>query len=203
MRAIGSLLPRVERTLLYTHDMLVIPESRLDATMKVERLSTDTEDLLSRIGHVNPREIRQRMLRGDRCYLVRLGDGSPVHHAWVQTSGRHYLQPAGVHHATEHTQAWIYDCRTAEQARGKGIYTAILTRILADLKFAGFRGARIYTTRSNVASRHGIVRAGFTLETLYRSLRIGPWAVLLSRGQVQSLSGPGGNPAGGSTGTGM
>lgn len=186
MRAISSLLPKIEQTLLYRHDLRTTREPDLAAGMKIEQLSEATTALLRQVGPTNSREVRERVERGDSCYIVRLANGQTVHYAWVQRSGRHHMEPAGIWQTTADKEAWIYDCRTAEHARGKHIYPSVLAHILVDLKGDGVEVVRIYTTRSNVASQHGIVRAGFLPVTRYTSLRLGSRAVLLSRASVRN-----------------
>jgi hypothetical protein len=68
---------------------------------------------------------------------------------------------------------WIYHCQTAEWARGRGIYPSTLERIVSDCFAAGDFTAWIYTSKQNVASQKGIVRAGFALVTTLHALRIG------------------------------
>jgi glycosyltransferase involved in cell wall biosynthesis len=186
VRTLAALLPRIETTLQYEHDLSAVPIHPLDPTMTVELLSAETVGSLSEIGPIDFREIRERVARGDRCYLVRHESGRLVHHAWVQRSGRHYIQPAGIRQLTQEGQAWIYDCRTREDMQGRHIYRHVLGIILSDLRRDGARSAQIYTRLANVASQRGIAAADFVPSMLYWSLRAGPWAVLLSSKRLHS-----------------
>ena len=78
--------------------------------------------------------------------------------------------------------AFLYDCATAADARGKGIYPAALAHALRDLKARGARAAYIRVHRANTPSIRGIEKAGFSplgevihLTVFGRSLRPFSW----------------------------
>jgi hypothetical protein len=58
---------------------------------------------------------------------------------------------------------WLYDFATVPEFRGRRLYPALLRFILSDLKERDVTRAWIGTEPGNVASQHGIRRAGFTL----------------------------------------
>lgn len=104
---------------------------------------------------------RAFLARGDLGFYGYL-DGRVVHRAWVR------LGPVRV--PTWHTfapldlregEAWIHFCETAPEARGKGIYPAVLGAIVQRLHESGTREVVIATEETNAASRHGIEKAGF------------------------------------------
>lgn len=106
-------------------------------------------------------QFSKRFKRGDLCYTAEM-EGKMVHYSWVQTEGRHYIQSAGRNFRIRKGEFWIYDCFTAEKARGGGIYSFMLTHLLKEFQNEGrFTRAIIYTTCSNRASRQGIERTGF------------------------------------------
>jgi RimJ/RimL family protein N-acetyltransferase len=80
---------------------------------------------------------------------------------------------AGRHVDIKPGEFWIYDCRTSPAARGMGIYPYVLTSICRDHLRNGFRQGIIYTTEENIASQHGILKAGFQLSETLRGLRLG------------------------------
>ena len=127
---------------------------------------------LAEIGPFDSRDCAPRFERGDVCYLASLG-GRPAHYSWVQRSGVHPFTEAGCSLPVAAGEFWIYHCRTAEWARGKGIYPATLQRIVQEHFESGYRTAWIYTTRENVASQKGILRAGFAPVATFTALRVG------------------------------
>src|SRR5437868_2352113 len=76
-------------------------------------------------------------------------------------------------------EAYIFDCETQPAYRRRGFYSAILRRIIHDLAAARLRRAWIGAVADNLASQHGIRRAGFThvANLVYR--RAGPNRTLL------------------------
>jgi RimJ/RimL family protein N-acetyltransferase len=114
----------------------------------------------------------QRLHRGDRCYTVCI-DGRLAHYSWVQLSGAHPITEAGVAVPVGNGEFWIYHCTTVDWARGRGIYPATLERIVNDHFEAGYHTAWIYTSRENIPSQKGILRAGFAQVATLGSLRVG------------------------------
>ncbi len=60
-------------------------------------------------------------------------------------------------------KCWLYDFATVPEFRGRRLYPGLLRFILSQLKEQGVKRAWIGTEPGNVASQHGIQRAGFTL----------------------------------------
>jgi RimJ/RimL family protein N-acetyltransferase len=143
-----------------------------DKGLAWELLSPERVGLLLGAGWFNVSDGLRRLHRGDLCYTVWV-DGRLAHYSWVQRSGSHPLTEAGVSVPVGGGEFWIYHCWTAEWARGKGIYPATLKRIVSEHFEAGYRTALIYTTRENIASQKGILRAGFGLVATLRALRVG------------------------------
>jgi RimJ/RimL family protein N-acetyltransferase len=70
-------------------------------------------------------------------------------------------------------QFWIYECWTSNTERGRGIYPAVLSRVVRDHIEQGLQEGVIYTTPQNVPSQRGILKAGFHHEGTLRSIRLG------------------------------
>jgi RimJ/RimL family protein N-acetyltransferase len=137
-----------------------------------EPLSPERVSQLMDIGPFDVNDGLKRLHRGDGCYTVNI-DGHLAHYSWVQRAGTHRIDEAGMSMPVESGEFWIYHCRTAESARGKGLYPATLERIVADHFADGYSTAWIYTTRENIASQKGILRAGFSLVATLSAVRIG------------------------------
>lgn len=137
-----------------------------------EQLTLAHVDRLLDAGPFDLNEGRERLIRGDRCYTASL-NGRLVHYCWVQRSGYHHILKAGVSLPVRGGEFWIYNCRTAESARGRGLYPANLRHILHDHFQQEFTAAWVYTAKENVSSRSGIVKAGFTPVATLTAIRIG------------------------------
>jgi RimJ/RimL family protein N-acetyltransferase len=143
-----------------------------DGRRKWELLTPTQVGQLTEIGWFDVKDGQERLRRGDRCYTVSI-DGRLAHYSWVQRSASHPITEAGVSVPVGGGAFWIYHCRTAEWARGRGIYPSTLERIVSDCFAEGDCTAWIYTSKQNVASQKGIERAGFSLVTSLHSLRMG------------------------------
>jgi len=143
-----------------------------DGRLKWEMLSPALAGQLTDIGWFDVKKGQERLRSGDRCYTVSI-DGRLAHYSWVQRSASHRITEAGVSVPVEKGAFWIYHCQTAEWARGRGIYPSTLERIVSDCFAEGDCTAWIYTSKQNVASQKGILRAGFGLVTTLHALRMG------------------------------
>jgi RimJ/RimL family protein N-acetyltransferase len=149
-----------------------LPRAEPNCNINWALLAPENVRTLTEIGPFDLNECSHRLQRGDLCYLAFLGDRL-AHYSWVQRSGSHPITRAGVSVPVGSDEFWIYSCRTAEHARGKGIYPATLERIINDHFEQGYRNARIYASRENVASQKGILRAGFRLVAKFTAFRFG------------------------------
>jgi sulfur relay (sulfurtransferase) complex TusBCD TusD component (DsrE family) len=95
---------------------------------------------------------------GDRGFFAYL-DGTCVHRTWVKLGP----QEVKLHHFWKkqllEDELFIHYCETAEEARGKSIYPAVLAKVVKDFK----ENYTIYisTALKNKASIKSIKKAGF------------------------------------------
>jgi hypothetical protein len=143
-----------------------------DARVTCELLTPASIRQLEAIGRFDVKAGLKRLERGDRCYVVSV-DGRPAHYSWVQRSAHHPITEAGVSVPVGKRDAWIYHCVTADWARGQRIYPVTLQRIVRDCFAEGDRAAWIYTSKQNVASQKGILRAGFGMVATLDAFRVG------------------------------
>ena len=158
-------MSKTKPTYLYRHALISIPELEPRIPCEVERLSADQLDRLTAVRSLAPQKYQQfqhRFQRGDTCFVAN-HKGQAVHFSWFQIEGIHPIQPAGRSRMVASAEAWIFDCRTVESARGQNIYPYVLTKILRSLQSQAFTCAWIYTSRDNVASQRGIAKAGFRI----------------------------------------
>lgn len=169
---LSSRLAGLERTHIYR---LCAGDTRdAAAPCDIAIVTLDAGELvhLETIGPCDVEECRERLARGDACYAV-FADGELAHYSWVQRAGAHPIDAAGIEVPIQPGDLWIYNCRTANAHRGKGLYPHVLRRIVDDHFASGYACAWIYTSDDNVASQKGILRAGFTPWETRRAFRLG------------------------------
>jgi GNAT superfamily N-acetyltransferase len=104
-------------------------------------------------------EARARLAAGEACALVRSGD-AVVAYCWSTTSPapveeiRRHVVPAG-------DEVYLYDAYTAPAWRGRRLFPAMLTVLLASARARGRRRALIFALAANRASTRAIEHAGF------------------------------------------
>lgn len=163
-------LPQV--VFVYRHDLAEIPPPTPGSGCAIEVLGPERLPLLWQVWDVDQGEIRDRVVRGDRCYGGFV-DGRLAHYTWVQTAGSHHVVAAGRRLAIRPGDNWIYHSRTAEWARRRGLYSSALRTILTDYRGEGSVRSWCYALAQNFGSQHGILRAGFAVDRRLRSLRLG------------------------------
>ena len=101
---------------------------------------------------------RDFLALGDKGYYTYL-DGQCVHRSWVKSNEQvvypHWAYPMKL----QPNQHFIHYCETAPQARGKGIYPAVLSKIVDDFKHKG--EILMSINAKNTASIKGAQKAGF------------------------------------------
>ena len=172
----------VERTLLYrrARDREATTTSALPDGMTISLLSAHEVTQLGMLGPFDVEDAAGRLERGDRCYGTRI-NGALVHYSWVQHLGVHAITSAGVEVEIREGDLWIYNCRTSQTHRGRGIYPRTLEWITANAFQQGARCAWIYAADSNIASQRGIQRASFERVSTLLALRLGPFVRPLER----------------------
>ena len=152
----------LRRLFLYRHAMNGIPAAAPTIPCQLEPLTESTLPRLREVWPVFLDDMKARLERGDLC-VIAIVDGRVAHYSWAQFSGQHEIRDVGQRVEVQRGHAWVYHCRTADWAKGRGIYPFVLTRILTECKARNIQSAWIYAGAENVASRRGIERAGFLL----------------------------------------
>lgn len=169
---------RFSVTLLYVHDLGVIPEVAAAAGCRIERLEAERARLLTEVETIDSAQVQARFRRGDACYLG-LADGRPAHFNWAQTSGRHPLSGTGRTFSVRNKEVWLYSAFTAEWARGRRLQPAATAMMLRDAKQNGCSRAWIYVNETNSASRKSVERVGFRVARRLRSVWISRYCLPL------------------------
>lgn len=193
---VGSRLRRdagvsMERTYLYGREASAspVPEITSPVPLHIARVRADELQQLVALGPDEHEEWMSRMLRGDACYGAWV-ESKLVHYSWVQTSGEHSIETAGIDLPIRPGELWIYNCRTSNEHRGLKIYPRVLQHIMRERFAEGAVVAWIYTAEHNVASQRGVERAGFTRVRTLRALRLGRMYRALSSEPAQALQPP-------------
>ncbi len=163
----------LDRTFLYQRSEAPAQRACANDNLELRPLLPSELSQVAALGPFDLDEGARRFERGDACFGVWI-DGALVHYSWVQTSGTHTISSAGIEVSIGDGDLWIYNCRTSEAHRGRGIYTRALHHIASTALLDGATSVSIYAAESNVASQRGIERAGFRLVSTLRALRLGP-----------------------------
>lgn len=142
------------------------------AAIHIQNLASDNVPDYCAAADATPQAVQERWAAGDRCYCVYLAD-KLAHFSWVKTKGLQPIVEAGITVNVEDSHFWIYHCWTAEWARGRKIYPAVLRAIIDEHFSTGYACAHIYTSRKNTPSQNGILRAGFRYIGSKWALRLG------------------------------
>ncbi|MBV8757234.1 MAG: hypothetical protein JO257_08175, partial [Deltaproteobacteria bacterium] len=132
-------------------------------------------------------ELGLRIERGDDCYVGWVGK-DVAHYSWVQHRGIHPITSAGTSVEIAPATFWIYNCHTAHAHRGRRLYPRTLQRIANESFAAGATEGWIYTSADNVASQHGVFRAGFQVVDTLRALRVGQHYRALNRDDAMNAA---------------
>lgn len=152
----------INRILLYRHTLHEIPSIAPTIPCDVDHLGESDLPRLREVWRVPLDEMKARLERGDQCFAARV-EGQIAHYSWAQFSGWHPINAVGQRVEVQPGNVWVYHCRTAEWARGRGIYPFVLTRILNESTSRNCRAAWIYAEMDNAASIRGIEKAGFSI----------------------------------------
>lgn len=126
---------------------------------------TDDRDLLHDLTGLDEGELRERLERGHRPWLARIGD-EPVAYGWVATQEA-AIDQFGLTLLFLPGDRYLWDFVTLPAWRGRGIYP----RLLQSIVLHDGEGEQLWVGHDldNVASLRGIARAGFVaVGTLYR-----------------------------------
>ncbi|HSK21604.1 MAG TPA: GNAT family N-acetyltransferase [Egicoccus sp.] len=130
----------------------------------------DDDPLLARRGQ----RFRERLGGPHRLFRYTDEHGTTAAYAWL-TEGP-ATAPLGSHVRLRVPEgiAYVWDCRTADDHRGRGLYTALVAGLAAGAAEHGSGTAMICCDPDNEASRRGILAAGFGPWQTVDVYRLGP-----------------------------
>lgn len=161
----------INRILLYRHSLADVPLIEPHIACSVISLAESELPRLHDVWPVPLDAMKTRLQNGDQC-LAAYVEGIIAHYSWVQFSGPHEMRDGGQSFTIAPHEAWIYHCRTATWARGKGIYPFVLVQIEKLCIARGCSMAWIYTDVKNIGSQRGIIKAGFLLHRQLTALQL-------------------------------
>jgi ribosomal protein S18 acetylase RimI-like enzyme len=124
--------------------------------------------LAAAMGLTDPEALQQRFDGGRRCFAT-WGDARIVAYGWV-SQGRECVGELERAFRMQPGEAYIWDCATLPDYRGRGVYSALLGYMLAELRGAGVGRVWIGAALDNRPSIKGFENAGFqpAIELIYR-----------------------------------
>ncbi len=112
-----------------------------------------------------------------RCFGLVTAEGALLCWGWLSgsvASGIKVPWEAGLFLALPQGLAYIWDCHTTPEQRQKGHYRSLLKALRHAAKAQGAGRVLIYCNENNIASRRGILGAGFTPLIRCRVAHLGP-----------------------------
>jgi GNAT superfamily N-acetyltransferase len=160
-----SFIDSIERGTLFAFDLSqpVEPLAVADGTFirAGEEHLNRIEHAMHASGEYPPGEPKRRWRPGRTPYVAMVGT-EVASYGWM-TPEPEPMDDLGVSFTAPAGEVWLYDFATVPEFRGRRLYPALLRFILGHLKEQGVQRAWIGTEPGNVASQHGIRRAGFTM----------------------------------------
>jgi len=144
--------------------MLNLDEATLVVTPRVHaefrRVTADLVPALSTIrGYDASAEFLQRFETGRQCYGAWV-EGQPAAFGWVSYEDEH-IGELNLRVKLLPGEVYVWDCATAPHFRGNGLYSALLSYILDELRNQKICRVWIGADLDNIPSQKGIARAGF------------------------------------------
>ncbi|HLI70121.1 MAG TPA: GNAT family N-acetyltransferase [Ktedonobacteraceae bacterium] len=137
-------------------------------------------ELAQAMGLADPVPILQRFQQGKRCHIARVAD-QLVTYGWI-TFDEEHIGELGLTVRLLPGEAYIWDCGTLPEYRGRHLYPALLAHMLRELQNDGFRRVWIGMDADNLPSQAGVARAGFQPIVDILLTHDGPTRTLLARG---------------------
>ena len=115
--------------------------------------------LAAAMGMPDAAEVTRRFTGTRRCYVAWDGDRIAAY-GWASQGNECVGELERAFHMAP-GEAYIWDCVTLPEYRGRGLYSALLAYMLAELREAGVRRTWIGASLDNWPSIKGFMNAGF------------------------------------------
>jgi GNAT superfamily N-acetyltransferase len=125
--------------------------------------------LTQAMGRDNPDMIWQRLQNGRRCFVWHTAEQQIVSYGWV-TQGKESVGELERQFNLCNDEAYIWDCGTVPDWRGRHLYSALLSRMIYRLHEESVSRLWIGASRLNQPSIQGFANAGFqhVVDVTYR-----------------------------------
>lgn len=119
------------------------------------------EQVMKKADEYHPGLVERRFLEKDLAWAVKV-DGHIVHYDFV-TFGSRWLDIVEQEFPLKYREAFIYNCHTIKNWRGKGLFTSSLQKLQQHLAYSGIKRCYIDVDARNKPSLKAIHRAGYNL----------------------------------------
>lgn len=117
------------------------------------------EEVASAMGLTGMEIVIERLDAGRRCFVARV-DGAIAAYGWASRGMERIGELERPFHMAA-GEAYIWDCATLPPYRGKGLYSALLSYMVATLREDGIERIWIGASVRNLPSVRGFASAGF------------------------------------------
>ncbi len=162
--------PLYESTDRYIVNLDLRSAAEPDPDLEIKELTTDDISTMLEVMYVSRAGLQRRFRHGDRCFAV-LDSGKIVSYFWAQF-GLRDLCELHLKFNLRPNQTWMYNAITVKTARGRGLYPNIIRYMAKTLIHSGIEEAFVDVAPSNIASIHGLEKAGCTRVVLIRMKKI-------------------------------
>lgn len=159
----------VKKTIVYQYPTKEPIGLKQQPNFLIKEITLDTlQTAISQVRNLSDFKLQQFVNRmnqkGDRCFGFFNEKGICVHYSWVRIKGVMHIHEVNYKFNLEKENAfWIFDCRTHESARGKGLYPEMINYLANEFpQDNGIHGTPfIDVVSDNTPSIRGIEKAGF------------------------------------------
>lgn len=149
-------------TILYHLDLRPAAGHNINADVKVTMDQLKAADYQAMIGIKkpdNPKFLEERMSNGEQCFVAKYNEHICCY-IWI-APGERFVEHESCRIEVLKDQAYIHDCYTVDQYRGKNIFPHLLSRVCGLLKEKGFTQAVAVVYNDNYPSRQSFEKLKF------------------------------------------
>lgn len=166
-----------EKTLNKTNNFEFAPKTT-NITLKIISTSSEVDKIIAEgfnfSPYLNIKNIKEGLSKGAILFCVFIR-GELAHTSWCALSNTTAIYDPLLQRINCQDAGYIGPCKTNCSFRGLGLYPYILSQICIFLKKKGKAKALINTSKSNLPSRRGIIKAGFVISGEVRYLKLLFW----------------------------